>query len=98
MKIIKNNNDENNPSKIFVLINCSDGKDDSVFSKIKKMDSVIDVQKTVGVFDLIVTLEANSINGMKQTLVHKIRTIDDIKYTMTLSTSLDNEVLCQNSC
>ena len=94
MKITKNSNDKNKPSKIFILVNCDNGKDDSAFDKIKKIDSVIDVQKTVGVFDLIVTLEVDSINDLKKTLVHKIRTLDDVKYTMTLSTNSDNEVLC----
>lgn len=92
--MIKNSNNKNKLSKIFILVNCLEGKDDSVFEKIKKMDSVIDVQKTVGVFDLIVTLEADSIDDLKKTEAQKIRTINDVKYTMTLSTNSNNEVLC----
>jgi DNA-binding Lrp family transcriptional regulator len=90
----KNNSSKNKQSKLFILVNCLEGKDDVVFDKIKKMNSVTDVQKTVGVFDLIVTLEVDSIDGLKKTQTHKIRTIDDVKYTMTLSTSSNNEVIC----
>jgi len=90
----KHNNVKNTQTKLFILVNCLEGKDDFVFDKIKKMDSVIDVQKTVGVFDLIVTLEANSLDGLKKIQANKIITIDDVKYTMTLSTSSNNEMVC----
>lgn len=90
----KNNNDKKKSSKLFILVNCMEGKDDSVFDQIKKMDSVIAVQKTVGVFDLIVTLEADSIDDLKKTQAHKIRTIEDVKYTMTLSTNSNEEIIC----
>lgn len=90
----KNNSGKNKQSKLFILVNCLEGKDDAVFDKIKKMNSVTDVQKTVGVFDLIVTLEVDSIDDLKKTQAHKIRTIDDVKYTMTLSTNSNNEVTC----
>ena len=94
MMFKKNTSEENKPSKLFILVNCLEGKDDSVFDKIKKMESVIDVQKTVGVFDLIVTLEVDSIDDLKKTQADKIRTIGDVKYTMTLSTSTNNKVIC----
>jgi len=94
MMFTKHNNVKNTQTKLFILVNCLEGKDDFVFDKIKKMDSVIDVQKTVGVFDLIVTLEADSLDGLKKIQANKIRTIDDVKYTMTLSTSSNNEMVC----
>jgi DNA-binding Lrp family transcriptional regulator len=83
----KHNNVKNTKTKLFILVNCLEGKDDSVLNKIKKINSVIDVQKTVGVYDLIVTLEDSSIDNLKKTALQKIRTVDCIKYTMTLSTT-----------
>lgn len=80
-------------SKIFILINCVDGKTDSVFDQIRKIDEVTQVQKTDGAYDLIAILEADSNDDLKKALMHKIRTIDDVKYTLTLRSSLDNEVL-----
>lgn len=79
-------------SKIFILINCIDGKTDYVLEQIRKIDEVTQVQKTDGAYDLIAILEANSNDEIKKTLMHKIRTIDDVKYTLTLRSSLDNEV------
>lgn len=80
-------------SKIFILINCIDGKTDSVFEQISKIGEVTQVQKTDGAYDLIAILEADSNDELKKALMHKIRTIDDVKYTLTLRSSLDDEVL-----
>ena len=92
MSLTKNSNEENDKtSKIFILINCVERKADYVLDKIKKMDSIIHIQKTDGAYDLIVTLETDSNDDLKKTL-RKIRTIDDIKYTLTLRSSLDAEV------
>lgn len=84
----------NNPrSKVFILINCIDKKIDSVFEQIKRIDSVTQIQKTDGAYDMIAVLEADTNDEIKKTLMHKIRTIDDVKYTLTLRSSLDNDVL-----
>lgn len=84
---------DNQYSKIFILISCIDGKTDSVFEQVKKIDAVSQVQKTDGAYDLIVVLETSSNDELKKTLMHKIRTIDDVKYTLTLRSSSDSEVL-----
>lgn len=85
--------DNSQHSKIFILISCIDGKIDTVFEQIKKIDVVTQVQKTDGAYDLIVMLETSSNDELKKTLMHKIRTIDDVKYTLTLRASSDSEVL-----
>lgn len=94
MSIIKNDKEKNKgTSKLFVLISCIEGKVDSALNKIKQIQSVLDVQKTDGAYDMIVTLESDSVDDLKKTTLQKIRTIDDVKYTLTLRSSLDNEVL-----
>lgn len=91
MSITKNNNTQK--SKVFILISCVDGKVDSAFEKISKIDLVSQVQKTDGAYDLIVTLESDSNEELKKILMQRIRTIDDVKYTLTLRSSVDGEVL-----
>lgn len=94
MSITKNSNEKNKKtSKIFILINCVEGKTDSVLDKIKKVGIVTHVQKTDGAYDAIATLESDSNDDLKKALGDKIRTIDDVKYTLTLRSSLDEEVL-----
>jgi DNA-binding Lrp family transcriptional regulator len=93
MSITKNNGKTTQRVKIFILISCVDGKIDSAFEKISKINSFSQIQKTDGAYDLIITLEADSNEELKRTLMHEIRSIDDVKYTLTLRSSLDDEVL-----
>jgi len=65
MKNRKNSYEENRISRIFILVNYNYEKDDVIIDKIKKINSVIDVQKTVGVYDLIVTLDIRSIGSLE---------------------------------
>ena len=84
--------DDNN-AKLFILISCIDGRVDSALDKIKQVHSVTDIQKTDGAYDIIVVLEAGSNDELKKNAIQKLRTIDDVKYTLTLRSSLDSEVL-----
>lgn len=93
MSLISNDKKNNNPSKLFVLVSCMDGRVDSALNKIKQIDSVTEVQKTDGAYDIIVVLEADSNDELKKNAIQKLRTIDDVKYTLTLRSSLDSEVL-----
>lgn len=93
MSLAKDNLEGTQKSKIFILISCVEGTIDMVLDKIRKIDSVVNIQKTDGAYDLIVTLEADSNEELKKTLMHKIRSISDVKYTLTLRSSLDDQIL-----
>lgn len=90
----KNQNERNNvESKLFILISCIDGKVDSALNKIKQIDSVTDIHKTDGAYDIIVMLKSDSNDELRKTALQKIRAIDDVKYTLTLRSSQDGGVL-----
>ncbi|HSA98769.1 MAG TPA: Lrp/AsnC ligand binding domain-containing protein [Candidatus Nitrosotenuis sp.] len=94
MIITKNHNERSDEeSKIFILIRCIDGKVDSALNRIKQIDSVTDMHKTDGAYDIIVTLKSDSNDELKKTALQKIRTINDVKYTLTLRSSQDDGVL-----
>lgn len=91
--ISKNNDQEENSekSKMFVLISCVDGKTDFTLDKIRQFDSVTSIQKTNGAYDIIITLESDLNEELKKNTLQKIRTINDVKYTLTLRSSRDME-------
>lgn len=91
MTTLKNGSETIYKSKIFILINCIDGKIDSVFEKICKIDSVSKIQKTDGAYDLLVILEADT--DKLKILMQKIRTIEDVKYTLTLRSNTEERYL-----
>lgn len=89
MTTLKNDGETIYRSKIFILISCIDGKIDSVFEKISKIDSVSKIQKTDGAYDLLVILEDDT--DKIRILMQKIRTIEDVKYTLTLRSNVEEE-------
>jgi hypothetical protein len=79
-------------SKLFVLINCLDGKAGSTINELKHIDYVTEIKQIDGPYDIIVTIESLSNDELKK-ILHKIRQIATIKYTLTLRSSLDDSVL-----
>lgn len=82
------NNQERDVSKIFVLINCFEGKIENTIKELERIDTVTEVKQTDGTYDAIVTIESTSNNELKNVLANKIRKIETIRGTLTLRSSL----------
>lgn len=70
----------------FILINCDTGSEDTVVDELSKMDRVSEIQKILGVYDVIAKLEAESESDIKNMISSKIQKIDPITSVLTLST------------
>lgn|GEM_PF-5045642 len=79
-------------SKLFVLVDCVDGESVATMDEIRKISHVTDIKETVGPYHIIVTLESESNEELKETL-DRIRKITTIRSTLTLRASHDLEVL-----
>lgn len=79
-------------SKLFVLINCVDGKVKSAVKEIIKIHTVANITETEGSYEIIVTLKSDSNEELKKAL-HQLRKIKTIRGTMTLRSSSDLELL-----
>jgi len=71
-------------SKAFVLINCELGSEEQVISDLKTVDCVKKVNGVFGAFDILAELECDRLEELRQTIVSKIRSIDNIRSTKTL--------------
>jgi DNA-binding Lrp family transcriptional regulator len=90
-KNIDEKNDQD--SKIFVLINCIDGKIKPTIEELEKINAVIEVRQTSGPYDIIITVELKSNDEIKKTLTQQLRKIETIRCTLTLRSSDDVGVL-----
>lgn len=79
-------------SKLFVLINCLDGKSRATTKEIAKLENVTNIAETKGSYDIITTLRSDSNEELKKTL-NQLRKIKTIRGTMTLRSSSDLEIL-----
>ena len=68
----------------FVLINTDMGSESDVTSELKKIDVVSEVYGVYGVYDLVVRLEGDSLDSIKEAIGGKIRTIKNVKSTLTM--------------
>jgi len=68
----------------FVLINTNLGSEEAVSKDLKKITEVKEVYSLYGVYDIIIRVEAETMNKLKEAIGSKIRSIEDIKSTLTM--------------
>lgn len=77
-------NQDGSNSTTFVLISCLDGKTDKTIEQLQKINSVKEISPTDGLYDIVIKVESKTNEEFKQVFNHKIRSLDLVKYTMTL--------------
>jgi len=68
----------------YVLINCKIGSEESVMSQLKEIDLVKEVHGTFGAYDIVVLVEADTVESLRDTITWKIRKIEEIRSTLTM--------------
>jgi DNA-binding Lrp family transcriptional regulator len=68
----------------FVLFNVGSGSEDQVLNDAKKIEGVQEVYVSYGVYDLLVKIKADSMDNLKELVTHKLRTISNVRSTLTL--------------
>ena len=68
----------------FVLINTDVGADAEVEYALGKIDEVKEVYGVYGVYDIVVRIEADTLQQLKDTISSKIRTRENVRSTLTM--------------
>jgi DNA-binding Lrp family transcriptional regulator len=68
----------------FILINAELGQESDVEKALEAFPEVKETNHVYGVYDLVVKVESESMEVLKEVLHNRIRPIEDIKSTMTL--------------
>jgi len=66
------------------LINCNIGSEESVMSKLKETDLVKEVYGVFGAYDIVVLVEADKVESLRDVITWKIRKIEKIRSTLTM--------------
>ena len=69
--------------KAYVLIQTEVGKSVTVSTEVAQLEGVISAVDVTGPYDVIVQLEANSIDDLGKTVVSRIQLTDGITRTLT---------------
>jgi DNA-binding Lrp family transcriptional regulator len=71
-------------SKAYVLLNVESGAEEAVLKQLKEISIVEEAHISYGVYDLIVKVNSNTMDKMKEDISHKIRKIKQVRSTLTL--------------
>lgn len=69
----------------FVLIGTEPKKEREVYDKLLKIEEVVELYPLFGEYDLIAKVEAEDYNTIGEVVVEKIRSIEGVRTTKTLT-------------
>ncbi len=68
----------------YVLINCELGSEEAIIGQLKGLEGVKEVHGTFGAYDILVKIESDTVEKLRETITWKIRKIEKIRSTLTL--------------
>lgn len=69
----------------FVLINSELGKEEELLKELRSIENVKEAHFVYGVYDVIVKVEAESMEKLKDLITFKIRRLNDVRSTLTMA-------------
>ncbi len=71
-------------STAYVLINCDLGFDTEIIDEIKQLEEVKEAHGIFGAYDIIVKLESDNVDNLRDVITWKIRKLNRVRSTLTL--------------
>ena len=75
---------DNMVAKAFVLINAELGSELDTVQMIKNIPNVSEAHLVYGTYDIIVKVEGDSLDKVKDTITHKLRTLPSVRSTLSM--------------
>ena len=72
-------------AQAYVLLNCELGAEEEIIGKLKELENVKEVHGTFGAYDIIAKVQAESADKLREAITWKIRKMDKIRSTLTLT-------------
>ena len=70
--------------RAYVLFNVESGSEDAVLKQLRNINNVEEAYVSYGVYDLVIRVKADTMEELKDSVTHKIRTIKQVRSTLTL--------------
>jgi DNA-binding Lrp family transcriptional regulator len=68
----------------YVLVNTEMGSEDDVLNRLKKLKSVKEVHTVYGSYDIVIKVEADTMDRLKEITTFEVRKIDQVRNTHTM--------------
>ena len=68
----------------YVMLNCELGAEAEIIEKLKELEQVTDVFETIGTHDMMVKLQADNFEKIREIVSRNIQKLDKVRSTSTL--------------
>lgn len=68
----------------YVLINCELGSEEEIIDQLRNIEGVKETHGTFGAYDILVKVELENVEKVRETITWKIRKLTKIRSTLTL--------------
>ena len=72
--------------KAFVLLNTELGMESKIVEALNGVEEITNIHSLYGIYDLIIEMEAETMDRIKEVVFNKVRRLDNVKSTITLLT------------
>ena len=72
--------------KAFVLLNTELGQESKIIEALEGVGEITQIYSLYGIYDLIIEMEADTMDKVKEVVFNKVRRLDNVKSTITLLT------------
>lgn len=72
--------------KAFVLLNTELGQESKIIEALEGVEEINKIYSLYGIYDLIIEMEADTMDRVKEVVFNKVRRLDNVKSTITLLT------------
>ena len=72
--------------KAFVLLNTELGQESKIIEALEGVEEITQIYSLYGIYDLIIEMEADTMDKVKEVVFNKVRRLDNVKSTITLLT------------
>ncbi len=70
----------------YVLVSCDLGFDTEIIDEIRQLEEVKEAHGIFGAYDIIVKLESDNVENLREVITWKIRKLNRVRSTLTLMT------------
>lgn len=72
--------------KAYVLLNSELGQEPKIIEALEGVEAITNIHSLYGIYDLIIEMDAETMDKIKEVVFNKVRRLDHVKSTITLLT------------
>ena len=75
-------------AEAFVLITCNEGDEEKILNKLNRIEEILKVYRIQGPYNILIKIKGETSDKIKETITSYIKSIDKIRYTLTLKVKI----------